>query len=76
MYCLVVNEFRSMASFMFTLWFFGVLDVTLAGVELLKNHDMEMIHFDHNWSCKGGCTLTSSKEHFSGWHSVMVSNRY
>lgn len=57
------------------LYCLGIFDFTLAGVELLKNHDMETVHFDHSWSCQGGCTLTSSKDHYSGWHSVMVSNR-
>ncbi|XP_060607339.1 anti-sigma-I factor RsgI6-like [Ruditapes philippinarum] len=58
------------------LWCFAGFGQTLAGVELLKNYDMEMVHFEHNWSCKGGCTLISSKDHYSGWHSVMVSNRH
>ncbi|XP_053380238.1 anti-sigma-I factor RsgI6-like [Mercenaria mercenaria] len=52
-----------------------LVDQTLASVEVLKNPDMEIVNFDNNWSCKGGCTLTSSKDHYSGSRSVMVSNR-
>ncbi|XP_045202160.2 anti-sigma-I factor RsgI6-like [Mercenaria mercenaria] len=59
----------------FFLCFVVSVDITLAGVEILKNPDMEIVNFDNNWSCQGGCTLTSSKYHYSGWHSVMVSNR-
>ena len=58
------------------LFYFSAVEPTLAGVELLKNNDMEMVHFDHNWSCRGGCTLTSSKDHYRGYHSAMVSNRF
>lgn len=49
---------------------------TTEAVEVLKNHDMEVTHFSNtDWKCQGGCTLTTSKEHYSGYHSVKVTNR-
>ncbi|KAL4219384.1 hypothetical protein ACF0H5_021964 [Mactra antiquata] len=51
-------------------------NVSLAGVELFKNHDMENVNVNHDWTCKGGCTLTSSTDRYHGSHSVMVSNRH
>lgn len=34
-----------------------------------------MIHFANIWVCQG-CNLTSSKDSYSGYHSVMVTNRH
>ncbi|KAL4218791.1 hypothetical protein ACF0H5_021378 [Mactra antiquata] len=54
----------------------GVINVTLAGTELLQNHDFENVNVNQYWTCQGGCTLTSSTDHYHGYHSVMVSNRH
>ena len=51
------------------------LDGGLAATELLKNHDMEIVSFSGNWACKGGCTLQNVRDHFSGYHSMKVTNR-
>lgn len=47
-----------------------------AATELLKNHDMESVQLTGNWVCNGPCTLESSTDHYSGRHSIKVSNRH
>ena len=55
---------------------FVLFDVALGATELLKNHDMEMVHLGGSWVCKGSCSLASSTDHFSGYHSIKVFNRF
>lgn len=64
-----------MAAFGAIFYTLCLVKATLAGVELLKNHDMEIVNVNQDWACQGGCTLTSSTDHHSGYHSVKVSNR-
>ena len=52
----------------------SICDGKLA-TELLKNPELEVTTFTGNWACNGGCTLESSREHYSGYHSMKVSNR-
>ena len=57
-------------------YFFALFESGLGARELLKNHDMEVVHLNGNWACNGACTLVSDRDHYSGYHSIKVTNRY
>ena len=66
-----------MAPFRIILFYcFVLFDFVLCATELLKNHDMEIVHLGGSWACKGGCSLTSNTDHYTGHHSIKVTNRF
>ena len=61
-------------------WFYLALLISCINfsngtVEVLKNSDFESSHFNGNWYCAGGCSLTLNSDSYEGSHSVKVSHR-
>ena len=74
-YCLSDMKWNRVNFWFYLASLISCINFSNGTVEVLKNSDFESSHFNGNWYCAGGCSLTLNSDSYEGSHSVKVSHR-